>query len=569
MTLAPGRDRTSGLQPTRQARRQPPAALRPWSALVCGVPGDRTLLVVDWLVLACARVGLVATAMPIGGDGGMPHAMYVEVAGHPDVESSLSGVPWGAVDLVVAGEHLELVRALRAGFIDAQATTVVASSRRSLAPIERATAPQHVLREREVDALVAAAARSYCAFDAPEVAGWYGLPPTAQPGLLLGAVCGSGVTGLPEAALRAAVDELGIDAGVQREAFRRGTRMGRHRGGRVRRRTTAYQFTRRRRSSVPWQSRQVFEQLVERIAESVDADDVSTAQHAVFRLVQFQDVAWAERFVVHVEDVARAENLLLDQLPAEGRPPSIVPEVIRSLVALMVWPDAPWVARRKLLPERLKALRAEHALGRFDAWELREWLPFDADDRALVAPRWLPAARAPQPVPAILQSVQVRAISTLTPRGARRLQALARASRQRNGSARQREEIATVETFLEALHDTLRRDHGIARIVARSGGLVQGSGAVRDASRASATAFWGRVVRPACAVDDASPDGVPRVAMLVVPFVWQALCRSGPLALWEHAGQVLGIALAHARGASWTQCHEWADDLCRGERPPL
>jgi hypothetical protein len=50
--------------------------VRPWSAIVCGLPDDRTLLVVDWLLLACREAGLVGQAVPLA-DGTDLHGMYV------------------------------------------------------------------------------------------------------------------------------------------------------------------------------------------------------------------------------------------------------------------------------------------------------------------------------------------------------------------------------------------------------------------------------------------------------------------------------------------------------------
>ncbi|MCW2925448.1 MAG: hypothetical protein JWM98_2852, partial [Thermoleophilia bacterium] len=147
------------------------------------------------------------------------------------------------------------------------------------------------------------------------------------------------------------------------------------------------------------------------------------------------------------------------------------------------------------------------------------------------------------------------------------LRRMAAAARHRPGSARQRHELDTAETWLEAMHDALRTDHGLARLVARSGTLVQGSGAVREAHRATAHAFWGRIVRQSIAIDRASGSPQPQVAARVVPFAWEQLCRSGPLAMWEYAAQVLGIALAHARGVSYAETVALADALCEARRP--
>ncbi|MEO6866466.1 MAG: hypothetical protein ABI200_00415, partial [Gaiellales bacterium] len=255
--------------------RRAPNVVRPWSALVCGLPEDRTLLIVDWLLLACADAGLVAQAVPLTGGDSAPHGMYVEVAADEHVEAAFGEAPWGAVDLIVAGEHLELVRALEAGYADPSVTTIVASCRRMFTAVEHNVAPQHVLAEREIDALATASALAYHAFDGPEVAGWYRLPAAAQPGLLLGAIGGTDITGLEHEHFEGAIRTLGIDPQLHAEAFRRGTRLGRRTGGRVRRVRTAYQFTRRRRKLVDHHSRIPFDQLAERAETLVHPEHLS------------------------------------------------------------------------------------------------------------------------------------------------------------------------------------------------------------------------------------------------------------------------------------------------------
>ncbi len=543
-------------------------AIRPWSALVCGLPEDRTLLVVDWLLLACREAGLVGQAVPLATGTGAPHGMYVEIAADEDVESHLGELPWGAVDLVVAGEHLELMRAIDAGFVDRDATTVVASCRRSYTAVERTVVPQHVLDEQEIDALASERARAYHAFDGHEVARWYHLPVAAQPGLLLGAVCGTGVTGLDEAQFVAAIRELGIDASLHGEAFRRGTRLGRREGGRVRRVRTAYQFTRRRRAIIDHRSRRSFEELVERAEQLVHPSHRAALQEAVFQLCEFQDAEWATRLVEHVAELAQAERALLGTGPLPHR--SIVPDAIRSLASMLVWPDAAWIANRKRRPERIAAIRTASGIGRRDSWELVDHIPLDELDRDAAKSRRLPGMGVPDAAtPPLLQPLRVERIRTTTVAGSLRLRRLAASARMRPGSTRQQHELDTAATWLEAMHDALRVDHELARIVARSGTLVQGSGAVREAHRATAHAFWGRIVRQAIALDrtaDVRSDAHV-VSALVVPFVWEQLCRSGSLALWEYAAQVLGIALARSRGLSWVETVAMVETLCVARRP--
>jgi indolepyruvate ferredoxin oxidoreductase beta subunit len=540
--------------------------VRPWSAIVCGLPDDRTLLVVDWLLLACREAGLVGQAVPLA-DGTDLHGMYVEIAADETVEHCFGELPWGAVDLVVSGEHLELLRAIDAGFVDPDATTVVSSCRRAFTEVERVVAPQHVLGEREIDAIASARSRDYFAFDGHEVARWYGLPTSAQPGLLLGAISGSEVTGLDEACFRAAIDTLGIDVDLQGDAFGRGMRLGRRPGGRVRRVRTAYQFTRRRRALVAYSSRREFEELVQRAEQIVQLDHVPVLQEAVFQLCEFQDSAWAAVLVDHVDAIAVAERELLGEAPPAHR--SVVPDAIRALATMMVWPDGAWIANRKMRRERLKQLRSAHGVTRRDRYQLVEHIPLDALERAAMRSTRVPTlADATDPsVPALLQPLRIEQIDTTSIRGSLRLRRLAASARSRAGSPRQRLELDTVDTWLQALHDSFRADHEIARIVARSGTLVQGSGAVREANRATAHGFWGRIVRQSIALDRGADDVGPSMAAQLVPFAWEQLCRSGPLALWEYASQVLGIALARSRGLSIADTRALVDQLCRARRP--
>ncbi|MCW2950452.1 MAG: putative indolepyruvate oxidoreductase subunit [Thermoleophilia bacterium] len=533
--------------------------VRPWSALICGAPDDRTLLIVDWLLLACRSAGYVAAASPVIGGDRVPHGMYIEVSADVADAGSIGATPWGAVDLVVAGEHLELVRAIDAGFVARDATTVVASCRRGFTPAERSVAPQHVLGEREIDALAASSAAAYHAFDGPEVARWYDLPATAQPALLFGAVLGTGVTGLDEDACRSAIDQLGIDADLFGTAFGRGVRLGRRAGGRIRRQRTAYQFTRRRRATLPAASRRQFEELVARAEQIVEPHDVPALQEAIYLLSEFHDAAWAARLVEYVAELARLE-LAANGGAARGDA-SIVRDSIRSLAALKVWPDSEWVAQRKLRRSRHQELRGTQRITRRDTYELVDYIPLDARDLAdMRLPRFR-GAMVPDVAP-LLQPVQVRALRSTSIAGAWTLRRMARSRRWRADSSRFELEVSTLEAWRATLIEALSVDHELARIVAASGTLVQGTGAVREAHRQTAQAFWGRIVRQSIALDRADPTAAAPIARHVVPFVWEQLSRSGPLALWEFAAQVLGIALACSRGLPHEQAVAMAHEMC-------
>ncbi|MCW2972386.1 MAG: Pyruvate/ketoisovalerate oxidoreductase, partial [Thermoleophilia bacterium] len=384
----------------------------------------------------------------------------------------------------------------------------------------------------------------------------------AQPGLLFGAICGAAVTGLDDDACRAAIAQLGIDAQLHLTAFGRGIRLGRRDGGRVRRSRTAYQFTRRRRAHIAHASRAGFEALVARAEELVAPEHLPALQEAIYQLSDFQDADWATQLVDHVEEVVRLErasNGGTSPAPAD----SVVLDAIRSLAALMVWPDAAWVAQRKRRHGRHKELRATQGITRRDAYELVDYIPLDQRDLAATRSQRMPGASALPPTTApLLQPVVVRELRTTTLAGAVALRRLVKSRARRNGSPRQQLEQDTLDAWRTALLEALRVDADVARIVAASGTLVQGSGAVREANRQTAQAFWGRIVRQSLALDRADPAGRAPIAAELVPFVWEQLSRSGPLALWEFAAQVLGIAMAVSRGMPHADAVAMAQALC-------
>ncbi|MBC7644314.1 MAG: hypothetical protein H7123_04250 [Thermoleophilia bacterium] len=48
---------------------------------------------------------------------------------------------------------------------------------------------------------------------------------------------------------------------------------------------------------------------------------------------------------------------------------------------------------------------------------------------------------------------------------------------------------------------------------------------------------------------------------MIIPFVFDQMLRSGPLALWEHAGKVVGIGMHLSRGGTYADALEFAQAL--------
>lgn len=540
-----------------------PAVVRPWSAVVCGLPGDGTLLIVDWLVLACQQRGLGAYAVALGERAGMPHGMFLEVVDATVGEDDVSGMPGAVADLVVAGDHLELVRAIDAGYVHQALTTVVASCGRSFEPAERQLWGEMVLSERDIDRVASACSARYVAFDGPEVAGWYGLPAAARPALLFGALCGSAATALTRDDGLAAIDRLGIDVDQNVRAFRMGLRLGRRSGGRVRRTQTAPQFVRKRRAQLPRGERAGFEMLVDRIDQEFIPEHRPVLREAVFALVDYQSAEYAARLVDSCVVVAREELSAAVRNGTTMHPDeSVVPAVARNLTSLLAYHDLAHMAHVKLRRRRLCELRKRHGIQRGSPYRVTDIVPLNQYELSQVVGRRA-AARADRTGSPLLARQQVLELDTTTLRGALRMHRLRRLRRHRLDSGRHQSELAAAELYVAVVRDALQTgDFAIARIVAASGSIVQGFGAARAATRASAMSFWGRVVRHALSLDRSRADGSLQVTRTVVPHVYTELARRGHLALWDYAGNMVGIALHVARDGSYDEALMFVKALC-------
>jgi hypothetical protein len=512
------------------------------------------MMIVDWLLLAARNVGLAARAVPLPAGPDQPHGMYVEIASDDVDQRALAGVAWGAVDLVVAGEHGQLARVIAAGYSSAECTTIVSSCARAYSDAERSSMLHGVLREQAIDEAARHASVRYTAFDTSEIVGWYALPATAQTALLFGAVFGSGVLGVERDACLLAIAQLGIDAGMSTRAFRRGERFGRRSGARVRRRLTAAQFVRKRRGTLPWSEREAFEALVSTVDTAFDETQRDAIRAGVYELTDFHDAAYAERYIEQCALVHRAEQAA----GLDAR--SIVPEVARHLAAMMAYPDLARIAQLKLRSQRLRSIAKQHGIGRSERWELTDYIPVDVSELAHLARS---ASVREMATPGVVGAEQLRAVRTTTVRGALQLRQWRRLRSRRASSARHRAELETAECYVAAVLDALEIEPRIAAMVARSGGIVRGSGVARAANRVTAMTFWGHVVRQSLALDRTRPPGVEEsIAAILVPHLHDQLTSQGVTALWDAAHHVVGIAMHQARGGTWHEAYAFARQLC-------
>ena len=187
---------------------------RPLTILIAALGGEGGGVMADWLIEAATRCGFPAQATSIPGVAQRTGATtyYLEIfparrdaLGGREPVMSLTPSP-GNVDVMVASELIEAGRAMLNGFVSPERTTLIASTHRIYATIEKMQmADGRFDSERVLEAGKQLAKRAVL-FDMRELAQKNG---TVINAVLFGAMAGSGVLPLPREACEQAIRGAG------------------------------------------------------------------------------------------------------------------------------------------------------------------------------------------------------------------------------------------------------------------------------------------------------------------------------------------------------------------------
>src|SRR3982751_1986084 len=201
---------------------------RPITILIAALGGEGGGVMADWLMEAATHSDLPAQATSIPGvaqrTGATTYYLEIyparraELAGRDPV-LSLTPSP-GNVDIMVASELVEAGRAMTNGFVNPERTTLIASTHRIYATIEKM---QMADGRYDPDNVIAAAgelAKRSVLFDMRNLAQESG---TVINAVLFGAMAGSGVLPLSRQACKNAIRSAGRGAGASLRSFTAGS----------------------------------------------------------------------------------------------------------------------------------------------------------------------------------------------------------------------------------------------------------------------------------------------------------------------------------------------------------
>jgi len=439
------------------------------SLLIPAVGGQGGGVLSEWIVEAAALDGyrVHGTSIPGVAQRTGSTTYYVELvtdrAASEDPVFSLYPVP-GALDVLLAPEFLEVGRMIEAGFVSPARTTVVCSTHRLYTIHEKTATGRGIYPRERLDALARATARRLVAFDALSLARERGTEVNA---VLLGALAGSGALPVGVPAFRKAIESRGVQVAANLKGFDLGLETAK----------SAEDGAHSANEGVwgkPTGSPNSIESLhqpdaTREFARDLDAlpDSIrAVVGHALARLVDYQDAAYARRYLARLRRFTASER--------------VGAVVARHLATWMTYEDAIRVAQAKTRAARFARIRGETHAG--DAViEVTDYLKPDLDEiwgilpHRLVAPfaRWA-ERRWPHGRPTLGQHVRTTTVS-----GYLRVWLLARLRVLRPVSWRAHLEQGRIDGWLQAVARAAGWDERLACEVAQLARLVKGYGDVR------------------------------------------------------------------------------------------
>ncbi|MBL0420847.1 indolepyruvate oxidoreductase subunit beta family protein [Ramlibacter sp. AW1] len=446
--------------------------------LVCALGGEGGGVLTEWLVETARHAGYPAQATSIPGVAQRTGATtyYVEVFPQPIASLggrrpvfSLNPVP-GALDALVSSELLETARQIGNGMSTPDRTRVITSTSRSLTTIERMQMGDGRVESPDLLAVVKAFSREHHVFDMSAVAKECG---TVVSAVMLGAIAASGLFPFKREDYEAAVKAGGAATAA---ASLRGFAKAFEIVGRAQEQAAYLQAViapppaEQTTPSVPPQVLQRFPQPVHEMLSLGYA-----------RLVDYQDAAYAERYLQRLAQVLQAEQAA-DPNGAHGF--ATTTEMARWLALWMAFDDIVRVADLKSRASRWQRVRGEVKAGDDDLLQLWDhFKPGVPEFAALLPPalaqrlvawdrRRAAAGRAPWALPL--------KVGTHSVFGMLSLRVLASCKALRVRGSRFAVEQAMIDRWLQGVVDGSRRDWALGHEIALCGRLIKGYGATNE-----------------------------------------------------------------------------------------
>ena len=480
---------------------------RPITILIAALGGEGGGVMADWLMQAATASGFPAQATSIPGVAQRTGATtyYLEIFPFPRAELngkepvlSLTPSP-GNVDVMVASELVEAGRAMLNGFVSPERTTLIASTHRIYATVEKMQMADGRFDSERVHDAAKQLAKASVLFDMRKLAQESG---TVINAVLFGAMAGSGVLPLSRAACEQAIRHGGRGAEASLRGFAAGHAIA------------ARQRPAPAEPPKPHRARELEEVL--RLGRE--------------RLQDYQGPRYVSLFEERMK-------------PFLGGDDKLAAEVARHLALWMAYEDIIRVADLKTRASRFERVRREVGAKEGEPVVVIDFLKPGIEEFASVMPhslgkRLVAWAERRGKLDAYNVGMHIKTSSLF---GYLLVRSLAWLRTWRPMSYRYREEQALIERWLALVADAARRDAGLAREVAECARLIKGYGETHRRGKANFLAIVDALVEnpPTADVSEqaaairkareaalADPEGQALGKSLGKPVVWMKPVKS-------------------------------------------
>ena len=430
-------------------------------------------VLVDWIVALGMRAGWWAQATSVAGVAQRTGATiyYVELVerqGDQEPVMALMPAP-GDVDIVIAAELMEAGRALQRGLVTRDRTTVIASSHRAFSVPEKSAPGNGVADGPRVEALVRDEAKRLVIADMQTLAARHGSVISAS---LFGALAGSGELPFDLSAFEQVVREAGVGVDTSLAALRAGAQLAREAAPPVA--PSAVEPMQTAPRPLPERSAsRVLQPLLERIRSHFPREAWDLLGEGLARVADYQDAAYAREYLERVARLHAAGSAAGGA--AHGH--ALTLEAARWIAVAMSYDDVIRVADLKTRGERAARVRREVGASDSDVVGSEEYLHPRLPEVIGVLPvgvaSWLD--RSPRLTAWLAPRLdRGRRIRTHTLRGHLQLQLVAGLRRWRRGNRRHAEEMAHLQSWLDAVERALASDYALAVELLRCRRLIKG-----------------------------------------------------------------------------------------------
>jgi indolepyruvate ferredoxin oxidoreductase beta subunit len=455
---------------------------QPISLLLCALGGEGGGVLTEWLVETARHAGYPVQATSIPGVAQRTGATtyYLEVFPVPVRELGgqrpvlgLYPVP-GRLDALVSSELLETVRQISLGHASSERTLVLSSTARALTTMEKMQMGDGRRDARELLKLVAAHSRAHHVVDMAELTRQAG---TVVSAVMLGCIAASGLLPME----RAAYETILKDGGGSAQASLRGFALG-------------FEAVQAQRTQHQFIEQVLAAPAAAPVAPAAQVPALPAAVAAMFpsvlhelialgqaRLVEYQNAAYAQRYIDRLQQVLRAERAG-DPQGTHGW--AVTREMARWLALWMAFDDIIRVADLKSRASRWRRVLGEVKAGAADLLKVYDHFKPGAPEFAALLPQGLAqrvlawdrkrvlAGKTPWALPL--------KIGTHSVFGMLALRALASLRWLRPYGSRFATEQALIELWLAGVVSSTQRHWACGHELAQCGRLIKGYGSTNE-----------------------------------------------------------------------------------------